>query len=385
MPLDLTPVLVSSARTPLGRFGGAYAGTSALDLGAAAVSAAVERASGLVPEHVYLGNVLQAGLGQNPARSVAMRAGLPTTVPATTLNDVCLAGLSATGIAASLIRAGEISSAVVGGFDSMSTALHGARLRSGARLGDVPLIDLLTRDGLWCALADEAMGPMAERSNRELGVDRRDQDALAAESHRRAAMARTSGRWEREIVPFGGLTHDEGVRPDTTIGVLSTLRSAFTTDGTITAGNASQLSDGASAGVLMSARGAAEEGLDATVQIVGRAVIAGPDYSLHLKPALAARRLLERHGMSPGDVDLWEINEAFAGVVIASARDLDLDLDAVNVNGGAIALGHPLAGSGFRILSTLAHELRARGLEHGVATMCGGGGQGEAILLRIAG
>lgn len=380
---DRAPVLVSAARTPVGRFGGALRGVFATDLGAAALVGALGPLGDFVPGHVYLGNVLQAGNGQNPARSAAVKAGIPTTVPATTLNNVCLASMTATSLAATLIRAGEIDSAVVGGFDSMSRALHGIQVRQAQRVGGGELVDLLVRDGLWCAQADEGMGPISDRANQQLGVSRKAQDEFANESHRRAVQARTRGRFTKEIVVHGELAEDEGLRPDTTVDRLSRLRPAFTESGSVTAGNASQMSDAGAAGVLMDAGSARERGLTPMVEIIDSAVVAGPDFSLHLKPADAVKKLLARNRITAYDIGLWEINEAFAGVVLASAKEIDVDLDLVNVNGGAIALGHPLAASGFRIIHTLAVEMRERQTEFGIATLCGGGGQGQAILLKL--
>ena len=380
---DRTPVLVSAARTPVGRFGGALRSVSSLKLGATAIAGALKPLGDFVPDYVYMGNVVQAGGGQNPARSAAVGAGLATTVPATTLNDVCLASMTATGLAATLIRIGEINSAVVGGFDSMSRALHGIQVRQFQRVGDGKLVDLLVRDGLWCALADEGMGPISDRANQQLGVSREAQDEFANESHRRAAAAAASGRFKKEIVSHPDLTEDEGIRPDTTLDRLAQLPSAFTEGGSVTAGNASQMSDAGAAGVIMGLGSALERGLEPIVQIVDRAVVAGPDFSLHLKPADAIRKLLERNKLAPADIGLWEINEAFAGVVIASAREIQIGLDSVNVNGGAIALGHPLGASGFRIIQTLAIEMRERQAEFGIAAICGGGGQGQAILLKL--
>jgi len=382
---DRAAVLVSAARTPVGKFGGALAGVPALDLGGLAVAGALAGLDPALPvDHVFLGNVVQAGSGQNPARVAGIRGGLPTTVPATTVNDVCLASMTSTGLAVTLIAAGEIDCAVVGGFESMSRAPHGVQVRQARSTGDGALVDLLIRDGLWCSITDAGMGPISDRANRELGVSRADQDAYAAASHRRAAAAAASGRLGREIVAVpGALDADQGPRPDTTVERLSRLRPAFTPDGTITAGNASQMSDAAAAGVLMSRRLAERSGYAPIVEVVDRATVAGPDASLHLKPAAASRVLLKRHGLGAADIGLWEINEAFAGVVLASARDLELDLERVNVNGGAVALGHPLGASGFRLLQTLAVEMTLRGTELGVAAICGGGGQGQAVLLRL--
>jgi len=379
-PDDRTPVLLSAARTPVGRFAGALRGVDAVDLGAHAVRAALERAGDPVPDQVLLGNVVQAGNGQNPARVAATRAGVPTTVPGITLNNVCLASLSAAGLAATLVRAGELDVGVVGGFESMSRALHGVQVRAAARVGDGAMIDLLVRDGLWCALSEQGMGEMSDAATAELGIARGDQDAFALESHRRAAAA--AGLLAEEIAPLPELDRDEGVRPDTTLEKLTALRPAFTADGTLTAGNSSQMSDAGSAGVVTSAARAAALGIEPLAEIAGYATVAGPDPTLHLKPAGAARALLKRHGLTPGDVDLWEINEAFGAVVLATMRDLEIHHERVNVNGGAIAVGHPLGGSGFRLVLTLAYEMRRRGAELGVAAICGGGGQGGALLLR---
>ncbi len=385
MPDQTTPVLVSAARTPFGRFNGALAGVDSVDLGATAVSAAIERAGGIVPDRVLLGNVVQAGNGQNPARIAATRAGVPMTVPAITLNDVCLASMSAVSFAATLIQTEQIATAVVGGFDSMSRALHGAQVRAARKTGDGVLVDLLMRDGLWCALTDQGMGEISEQANTDLGINRAVQDEFAARSQQRAGQATTTGRLGAEIVTVAkvDLNHDEGIRPDTTADVLARLRPAFSPTGSITAGNSSQMTDGGSAGVVTSRRRAEELELQPLVEIVGGAVAAGPDASLHTKPADAARRLLARHGLSVKDIGLWEINEAFAGVVVASMRALELDPEKVNVNGGAVAVGHPLAASGFRLVQTLSLQMRRDDIEWGVASMCGGGGQGQAILLRL--
>lgn len=383
MSRDRRPVLVSMARTPIGRYTGALKGKTPIELGATAISAAMDTVEGTDPDHIYLGNVLQGGNGQNPARQAATAAGIPLTVPATTLNDVCLASMSATGIAASLIRHEEIDTAVVGGFDSMSRALHGLQVRQASTLGDGHATDLLIHDGLWCAIEDEGMGPISDRANAALTISRHDQDEFASASHTRAAAATTAGRLKQEITPVDALDTDEGIRPDTSATRLATLKSAFTPNGTITAGNSSQMSDAGAAGTVMAAETAARRELFPLVEVVGSAATAGPDTSLHLKPADAARRVLDRAGLGIADVGLWEINEAFAGVVLASARNLDLDMERVNVNGGAIAVGHPLGASGFRLIQTLALDMNQRGVEFGVATMCGGGGQGAAVLLKL--
>ncbi|WP_031467236.1 acetyl-CoA C-acyltransferase [Sciscionella sediminilitoris] len=377
---DRIPVLLSAARTPIGRFGGALRGEDAVDLGAHAVRAAVSRAGFPSPDHILMGNVVQAGNGQNPARVAASRGGIATTVPGITLNNVCLASMTAAGMAASMIRSGETETVVVGGFESMSRAPHGIRLRGAARVGDATTVDLLVNDGLWCSLSDQGMGPMSDAATAELGISRRDQDLFALDSHRRAANA--VHRLGEEIAVVPGLTCDEGVREDTTVERLSTLHPAFTPDGTLTAGNSSQMSDAGTAGVVTTARHASGLGIEPLAEIRGYVSVTGPDPTLHLKPANAARELLRQHGMAPADVDLWEINEAFAAVVLATARELGLDLDRVNVNGGAVAIGHPLGASGLRLVMSLAYEMRRRGAETGVAAICGGGGQGGALLLR---
>ena len=381
------PVLVSTARTPVGKFGGSLRELDAVELGGAAVAGALDRAPGAVPDYVLLGNVVQGGNGQNPARQAGVRGGLPRTVPATTLNDVCLASMTATGMAATMIRTGEIETAVVGGFDSMSRALHGIQIRQAPRVGEPAMTDMLVRDGLWCALDERGMGEISDVENTRLGIDRESQDAFALESHRRAWAATQSGRLGEEIDASrtSPLKDDEGIRPSTSSDSLAGLVPAFVPDGSITAGNASQMSDAGAAGVLMSLERARNLGLTPIVEVVDRVMVAGPDSSLHLKPAMAARALLERHKMTCDQIGLWEVNEAFAGVVVATARDLEVSLDAVNVNGGAIAVGHPLGASGFRIIQTLSLEMQHRSIEYGMATICGGGGQGQAMLLRLVG
>ncbi len=377
-----TPVLLSAARTPVGRFGGALRGVDAVDLGAAAVRAALERAGGALPDQILLGNVVQAGNGQNPARVAATRGGVPTTEPGITLNNVCLASMTSAGMAATLVRAGESDVCLVGGFESMSRAMQGVQVREATRSGDGALVDLLVRDGLWCAISEQGMGEMSDAATAELGISRADQDALALESHQRAAAATAEGRLAQEIVALPWLAADEGIRPDSSIERLARLRPAFVENGTLTAGNSSQMSDAGSAGVVTSRARAEALGVEPLAEIVDHLAVAGPDPTLHLKPALAARELLKRNGLTPGDIDLWEINEAFAAVVLATARDLEIDHDRINVNGGAVALGHPLGASGFRLVMTLAHEMRRTGAGLGVAAICGGGGQGAALLLR---
>ena len=356
-----TPVLAGGARTPVGRFRGGLSDVPAVELGAHAVRAALERCPGLSPDYIALGNVLQAANGQNPGRRAALAGGVAREVPGITLNDVCLASMSSVAVAAGMIRAGEASCVLVGGFDSMTGAPHAVHVRTGTAAGDRNLIDVMQHDGLWCSIAGSGMGELSDEENARLGIDRTRQDALALASHRRAAAATESGRLAEEIAPLGELRDDEGIRSDTSPEALAALPPAFTPVGTITAGNASQLSDAGAAGIVTSLGSARSAGVQPLAEIVGRAVVAGPDSTLHLRPAEAATKLLARHQLTPADIDLWEINEAFAGVVVASVDRLEIDPERVNVNGGAIAVGHPLAASGFRLVLTLAIELQHRG------------------------
>ena len=381
-----TPVLVDGARSPIGRFRGALSDVPAVALGAHAVRAALARCPGLRPDYIAIGNVLQAANGQNPGRRAAILGGVARDVPGVTLNDVCLASMSSLALGAAMIRAGEADCVLAGGFDSMTGAPHAVRLRTGAAAGNREMIDVTFHDGLRCAIADAGMIELSDNENDRLGIDRARQDTFSLASHQRAAAATDSGRLAEEIAPIrtpnGELSADEGIRADTSIERLATLPPAGHPPGTITAGNASQLSDGAAAGLVANLHAARAAGLQPLAEIVGRTVIAGLDSTLHLRPAEAAQLLLNRHNLSVSDIELWEINEAFAGVALASIDALRIDREKVNVNGGAIALGHPLAASGFRLLLTLACELRRRQASLGIATMCGGGGQGEAILLR---
>ena len=370
-------VLADGARTPIGRFGRALAGVDPIDLGAHAVRETLARCPGLRPDHILLGNVLQAANGQNPARQAAIRGGVARETPGTTVNDVCLASMTSVAIAASMVREREADCVLVGGFDSMSRAPHAVQ-----RAPDEPPLDLMVHDGLYCSIQGVGMGELSDAENERLEVTRAAQDMLALRSHQRAAAATADGRLAEEIAPLPELAQDEGIRTNTSLEMLAALKPAFDEDGTITAGNASQMSDGGAAGIVTTLGRACAEGLTPLAHVAGRAIIAGPDSSLHLRPAEAADKLLDRHGLQAADVDLWEINEAFAGVVVASTAALGIDPDRVNVNGGAVAIGHPLAASGMRLLLTLAYELRRRGAEVGVATMCGGGGQGEALPLR---
>jgi len=374
---DDTAVLVDGARTPIGRFGRALADVEAVDLGAHAVQETLRRCPGLDPDHIVMGNVLQAANGQNPARQAAIRGGVRRDVPGTTINDVCLASMSSVALAAGMVREGEADCVLVGGFDSMSRAPHAVQ-----RTPEDPPLDLMVHDGLYCSIDDVGMGELSDAENERLEITRAAQDMLALRSHERAAAATAEGRLAQEIAPLPQLATDEGIRTDTSLEKLAALQPAFTPQGTITAGNASQMSDGGAAGIVTTRARARAEGHEPLAEIAGRAMIAGPDSSLHLRPAEASAKLLERHGLQPGDIDLWEINEAFAGVVVASCASLGIDAERVNVNGGAVALGHPLGASGMRLVLTLAYEMRRRGAELGVATLCGGGGQGEALLLR---
>ena len=386
-------VIVAGARTPIGRLSGAFAGLSAMDLGGLAIKAALERA-GLSPEdvdYVFMGQVLQAGQGQITARQAAVRAGIPMTVPATTVNKVCLSGLNSLHLADLAINAGEAEVVVAGGMESMTNSpylLPGAR--AGYRAGDQKVVDSMMYDGLFCAFDCVAMGAGTERYSRAAEITRERQDAFAAASHERAAAAIKEGRLAEEIVPVPVpqrkgdpvvVDTDEGVRPETTAEALGRLKGAFEAGGTITAGNASQISDGAAALLVMSRERAERLGVTPLGEIVGYGQVAGPDTSLLTQPSRAIRQALERAGASLGDVDLFEINEAFAAVGVASMDDLGISSEVTNVNGGAIALGHPIGMSGARLALTALTELRRRGGGTAAVALCGGGGQGDAALL----
>lgn len=388
-------VVTGIARTPIGRFGGVLRPLQAVELGAAAIGAALKR-SGIDPARVdetLFGHVIQAGAGQITARQAAVRAGVPMTVPATTINKVCLSGMTAVAMADRNIRLGESTFVIAGGMESMSNAPYVAPdARWGARIGDTRLIDAMNHDGLWCAVDQCTMGASSDLKNRSLGIGRQEQDAWAAESHRRAAEATEKGRFDGEIatvaVPRKGgdpaeVTQDEGIRPDSTAAALGGLRPAFDPSGTITAGNASQISDGAAALVLADEEAARAAGMPIVARILAYGQIGGPDATLHERPAEALRVALGKAGMAPGDLDLVEINEAFAAVALWSTRMLDLDPERVNVNGGAVALGHPLGATGARITVTLINALRSRGGGIGAATLCGGGGQGDALIVEV--
>ncbi|MFM8267701.1 MAG: acetyl-CoA C-acetyltransferase [Ilumatobacteraceae bacterium] len=385
--------IVAGARTPIGRMSGALAAFSAADLGGIAIAAALERA-GVRPdevEHVIMGQVLMAGQGQVPARQAAAAAGIPLHVPSVNVNKVCLSGLNSIYLADQMIATGEADIVVAGGMESMTNAPYlAAGARSGFRYGNTELADAIVKDGLWCAFDACLMGLGTERYAGG-SISRDDQDAFAMASNLRAAAAIEAGRLADEIVavavpqrkgPPVQVSTDEGVRPDTTLASLAALKPAFSSEGTITAANASQISDGASAVVVMSERALAAHGTTPLGRIVGYGMVAGPDSaSLLHQPSRAIRAALTRAGRSLADIDLFEINEAFAAVGIASAGDLGISTDIVNVNGGAIALGHPIGMSGNRLALTLLHELRRRGGGLGAAALCGGGGQGDALLV----
>jgi acetyl-CoA C-acetyltransferase len=386
--------LVAGARTPIGKMSGALAGFTAAELGGFAIKAALERA-GVSPEqvdYVFMGQVLQAGQGQISARQAAVKAGLPLDVPATTVNKVCLSGLNAIYLADLMIQAGEAEVVVAGGMESMTNApylLPGAR--SGFRYGNTELLDAIVRDGLWCAFDACLMGLGTERYAAG-SISRELQDELAVASHERAANAIKDGRFVDEIVPVAVpqrrgdpilVETDEGVRPGTTMESLGALKAAFDKEGTITAGNASQISDGGSAIVVMSKAAAERAGVQPLGVVAGYGQVAGPDsVSLLHQPSRAIQTALERSGRTLADVDLFEINEAFAAVGAASVAELGVSHDVVNVNGGAIALGHPIGMSGNRLALTLLHELKRRGGGLGAAALCGGGGQGDALLVQ---
>ena len=388
-------VIVGSARTPIGKLSGALAGFSATDLGGFAISAALERA-GVGAEqvdYVLMGHVLAAGQGQITARQAAVKAGIPMTVPATTVNKVCLSGINAIYLADQMIATGDAEVVVAGGMESMTNApylLPGAR--AGYRMGNNEVIDSMINDGLWCAFDAVHMGAGTENYVGQVGgITRPAQDELAAKSHERAAAAQKEGRFADEIAPISIpqrkgdpviVESDEGVRPGTSTESLAGLRPAFSKDGTITAGNASQISDGGAAVIVMSKAKAEELGATPVAELIGYGMLAGPDPSLLTQPSRAIKRALEGNDMTPSDVDLFELNEAFAAVGIASMRDLGITDDIVNVNGGAIALGHPIGMSGTRVVMTLINELRRRGGGIGAAALCGGGGQGDAAIIR---
>ncbi len=388
-------VITGIARTPIGKYNGALRGLRAVEIGGAAIRAAVERSGVDTAEidEVMFGHVLQAGEGQITARQAAVAGGLPMTVPSVTINKVCLSGMSAIGLAERSIRLGESKFVMAGGMESMTNAPHIVReLRWGARIGNAALVDVMQHDGLFCAFDHCTMGESSDHKNDRLGIDRREQDEWAARSHELALAATNNGQFADEITPVevpqrkgepSIVEVDEGIRGDTTVETLAGLDPAFVTSGTITAGNASQISDGGAA-VVVSDRDAAEaSGQEVLAEIVAYGQIGGIDATLHERPAEALRVALKKAGLDVSDLHLVEINEAFAAVSLWSARLLDIPKEKVNVNGGAVALGHPLGASGARLVVTLINALRHRGGGIGAAALCGGGGQGDAIVVRV--
>jgi len=390
---DRDPVVIGGARTGIGRLLGSLAGFSAADLGGLAIKGALDRA-GVAPEqveYVIMGHVLQAGTGQITARQAAVKAGIPMTTPATGVNKVCLSGLDAITQAADLIRLGEFDVVVAGGMESMTNAPHVLKnSRKGYKYGAVEMVDSMVVDGLQDVFDGLSMGESTEKFNAKLGITRAEQDEFAARSQQRAARAAKDGVLAEEIVPVEVkakretvvFRDDEGIRADTTIESLAKLPPAFGKEGTITAGSSSQISDGAAAVVVTTRQKAVELGAAILAEVGTFGTVAGPDNSLHFQPSNAIRKAVGKAGLAVSDLDLIEINEAFAAVGIASVRDLGVSPDIVNVNGGAIALGHPLGASGTRIALTLIYELRRRGGGLGAAALCGGGGQGSALLFR---
>ena len=389
-------VIVAGARTPIGRLLGAFKDLNAAELGAVAIRGALDKAgvTGDQVDYVVMGQVIQAGAGQNPARWASTKAGIPMTVPSITINKVCLSGLNAIALADQLIRAGECEVVVAGGMESMTQAPHFLpRSREGVKFGDVSLVDSMAHDALFDQFTSQAMGLLTEECNAAgANLTREEQDHFAAQSHQKAARAWKDGVFEAEVVPVEVpqrrgdpvvVTEDEGVRGDTTAESLARLRPAFSATGTVTAGSSSQISDGAAAVVVMSRAKAEELGLRWLAEVGAHGQVAGPDSTLQLQPAAATAKACAKEGISPADLDLVEFNEAFAAVGISSARELGIDDERVNVNGGAIALGHPVGMSGTRVVLHLALELQRRGGGVGAAALCGGGGQGDALIVRV--
>ncbi|MFE7841994.1 acetyl-CoA C-acetyltransferase [Streptomyces sp. NPDC057474] len=390
-----TSVIVAGARTPMGRLLGSLKSFSGADLGGFAIKAALDRAGlgGDQVQYVIMGQVLQAGAGQIPARQAAVKAGIPMNVPALTINKVCLSGLDAIALADQLIRAGEFDVVVAGGQESMTNAPHLLpKSREGYKYGAIQMLDAMAHDGLTDAFENIAMGESTEKHNTRLGILRPEQDEIAAQSHQRAAAAQKNGLFDAEITPVEipqrkgepvVFSQDEGIRGETTAESLGKLRPAFAKDGTITAGSASQISDGAAAVVVMSKAKAEELGLEWLAEIGAHGNVAGPDNSLQSQPSNAIQHALKKDGLDVADLDLIEINEAFAAVAVQSMKDLGVSPEKVNVNGGAIALGHPIGMSGARLVLHLALELKRRGGGVGAAALCGGGGQGDALIVRV--
>ncbi|MEV6326886.1 acetyl-CoA C-acetyltransferase [Streptomyces sp. NPDC051909] len=392
-----TSVIVAGARTPMGRLLGSLKSFSGADLGGFAIKAALDRAGigGDQVQYVIMGQVLQAGAGQIPARQAAVKGGIPMNVPALTVNKVCLSGMDAIALADQLIRAGEFDIIVAGGQESMTNAPHAlAKSREGFKYGAIEMLDTMAYDGLTDPFDGIAMGESTEKHNARLGIPREVQDEIAALSHQRAAAAQKNGIFEAEITPVEipqrkgepvVFSQDEGIRGETTAESLGKLRPAFAKDGTITAGTASQISDGAAAVVVMSKAKAQELGLEWIAEIGAHGNVAGPDNSLQSQPSNAILHALKKEGLEVSDLDLIEINEAFAAVAHQSMKDLGVTSEKVNVNGGAIALGHPLGMSGARVVLHLALELKRRGGGVGAAALCGGGGQGDALIVKVPG
>ncbi|MFF2184188.1 acetyl-CoA C-acetyltransferase [Streptomyces sp. NPDC058155] len=393
---NTTSVIVAGARTPMGRLLGSLKSFSGADLGGFAIKAALERAgvTGAQVQYVIMGQVLQAGAGQIPARQAAVKAGIPMDVPALTINKVCLSGLDAIALADQLIRAGEFDIVVAGGQESMTNAPHLLpKSREGYKYGAIEMLDAMAYDGLTDPFESIAMGASTEKHNTRLAIARPEQDEVAAQSHQRAAAARENGVFRAEITPVEipqrkgdpvVFDQDEGIRPETTVESLGRLRPAFAKDGTITAGSSSQISDGAAAVVVMSKAKALELGLEWIAEIGAHGNVAGPDNSLQSQPANAIRHALKKEGIAVDDLDLIEMNEAFAAVAVQSTKELGVSPEKVNVNGGAIALGHPIGMSGARLVLHLALELKRRGGGVGAAALCGGGGQGDALIVRVS-
>ena len=389
-------VIVAGARTPIGRLLGGLKSFSAADLGGIAIKGALDKAgvTGEQVDYLIMGQVILAGAGQNPARTAGLLAGLPASVPSITVNKVCLSGLNAIATADQMIRAGEADIIVAGGMESMTNAPHVLpKSREGFKYGDVSLVDSMAYDALFDQATQQAMGGLTEQCNAQgTNLSREEQDEFSARSHQRAAEAWKNGVFDEEVVPVEipqrkgdpvVVSQDEGVRGETTPESLGKLRAAFAKDGTITAGSASQISDGACAVVVMSKAKAEELGLTWLAEIGAHGMVAGPDSTLQMQPANATAKACEKEGIAPADLDLVEFNEAFAAVGIESARSLGLDEAKVNVNGGAIALGHPVGMSGARVVLHLALELKRRGGGVGAAALCGGGGQGDALIVRV--
>ena len=387
-------VIVSYARTPIGRFQGGLAGLTAMDLGGIAIKAALERAgvTGDQIDQVFMGHVLQAGQGQITARQAAIKGGVAMNIPAVTINKVCLSGMTAIQLARQQVLLGEADIVVAGGMESMSNAPYVLpKARTGYRMGNGVLLDSMIHDGLWCAFDNCHMGEGSDAKNTEYKLSRQEQDEWSAQSHERAVTAWKDGKFAGEVVPVEipqrkgdpvVVDTDEGMRPGTTAESLGGLAPAFVKDGTITAGNASQVSDGGSAVVVMSRAKADELGIAPLAEILAYGTVAGPDPSLHHQPAAAIRNAAAKIGADAAGFDLYEMNEAFASVAIHSKNLLGVDASKVNVNGGAVAIGHPIGSSGARVVVTLLNELRNRGGGTGAAALCGGGGQGDALIIR---